>query len=273
MASIRCAHCKNTHTSVAEVRSCAAASRHPVGTQYNGTVATGGGEGLSTALAASTLDVGHIVTLHSFPGRYWEVDQVIPGTAPGTKHHVVLISAGEQDTRWIQTREVAQHWVSLNAAADELISETERTFAAQPERPESQPARRESVHDWGYVSSLRSQMRAHLVREERGKRVGYFALLTEDNGADVVKFYRVRTGSQRGKWVNHLFVDAQASDEFYPVRAKDTLTAVLEGILADPAAAGLLYATQLGRCCRCRRTLTDETSRALGIGPECRKKG
>lgn len=37
-------------------------------------------------------------------------------------------------------------------------------------------------------------------------------------------------------------------------------------------AAAKLYGTELGRCSRCNRTLTDETSRALGIGPECRSK-
>lgn len=33
-----------------------------------------------------------------------------------------------------------------------------------------------------------------------------------------------------------------------------------------------LFGIELGRCCRCGRELTDETSRALGIGPECRSK-
>lgn len=30
-----------------------------------------------------------------------------------------------------------------------------------------------------------------------------------------------------------------------------------------------LYARELGRCSRCNRTLTDEASRARGLGPEC----
>jgi hypothetical protein len=29
------------------------------------------------------------------------------------------------------------------------------------------------------------------------------------------------------------------------------------------------YGQEIGRCCRCNRRLTDETSRELGIGPEC----
>jgi hypothetical protein len=99
--------------------------------------------------------------------------------------------------------------------------------------------------------------------------VGHFAVRID--GSDVVKFYRVKlvTG---GNWTGKVFVDAQASDEFYPVRNPDTLAWILAGILADPRAAETLYGTELGKCCRCNRTLTDETSRALGIGPECRSK-
>lgn len=48
------------------------------------------------------------------------------------------------------------------------------------------------------------------------------------------------------------------------------------GILDRIAAAGVdaaarLYGQEIGRCCRCNRSLTDETSRAAGIGPECAK--
>ncbi len=34
-------------------------------------------------------------------------------------------------------------------------------------------------------------------------------------------------------------------------------------------ASSRLYAQELGRCSRCNRTLTDEASRARGLGPEC----
>lgn len=124
--------------------------------------------------------------------------------------------------------------------------------------------------DWEMVRHLRDELAALLVRTERGKKIGYFALL--DGTTDIVKFYRVRTGRAGGKWAYNLFLDAQASDEFWPVRDYHTTRNVLDGILADPAAAALLYATELGRCCRCNRTLTDETSRALGIGPDCRNR-
>lgn len=39
--------------------------------------------------------------------------------------------------------------------------------------------------------------------------------------------------------------------------------------LENPAGAALRYAQELGRCSRCNRTLTDEASRARGLGPDC----
>lgn len=254
MASIHCAHCKNTHTSVAAVRACAQGAQ-------TSTVAT----------LTAPLYERNVVTLREAPGQYWEVQD---GQYLGEPVHadalyyVTLITSGSPRGCWVHGREITEIWGSLNAAAEEAVQQMERT----PVRPDPQPARRQSVHGWAAVDALRDQVQVHLHREERGRQVGYFALLVQDGGVDKVKFYRVRTGSKKGKWANHVFVDAQASDDYYPVRAQDALTAVLEGILADPAAAGLLYATELGRCCRCARTLTDETSRARGIGPECFKK-
>jgi len=42
-------------------------------------------------------------------------------------------------------------------------------------------------------------------------------------------------------------------------------------MLAADEDAGPRYGRLIGDCCRCGRQLTDETSRALGIGPVCRE--
>lgn len=204
MASIRCGHCKSTHTTVHEVRQCAVQAV-PV-------------------LAAA--------------GRSRN------GVAPG--HEGFSFSAIAQSDEERRER-------MTTAPLQETLSP-----APLPPRP-----------DWGFINELRSRVAALLVRRERGQRIGYFALV--DSRSEAVKFYRVRTGRSGGKWEHSLFVDAQASDDYWPVRDSRTLHMVLDGILADPTAAALLYATELGQCSRCARTLTDETSRALGIGPDCRK--
>ena len=82
------------------------------------------------------------------------------------------------------------------------------------------------------------------------------------------KFYRVNTPSQ-GKWKGYTFVEVQASDDLYPVRDRHARMAIFDRIGNDPKAASALYGQRIGRCGVCGRTLTDEESRALGIGPIC----
>jgi hypothetical protein len=95
---------------------------------------------------------------------------------------------------------------------------------------------------------------------------GRYAIVEEG----VTKFYRVSKG--KNQWAGRTFVNAQASDEQYPVRNPVKVVMILAAISEDLAGAATRYGLELGRCYRCGRTLTDETSRALGIGPECRKK-
>lgn len=95
---------------------------------------------------------------------------------------------------------------------------------------------------------------------------GHYALTIEG----VVKFYRVNAVTE-GKWAGYTFVDAQASDEFHKV-GREASARVLAAIAVDPIAALKLYGHSLGRCGVCNRTLTDEASRAAGIGPICQSK-
>lgn len=95
---------------------------------------------------------------------------------------------------------------------------------------------------------------------------GYYAI--EADGT--TKFYRVDRPTE-GRWAGRTFVKVQASDEFYIVRGR-AVEEILLTIAMDTKAAMALYGRRLGRCGVCNRTLTDETSRALGIGPVCREK-
>ena len=140
------------------------------------------------------------------------------------------------------------------------------------ERTPSAPAPRSEdanqVNPWSGVQKLRDEIAKHLVRKHNGALVGYYAArVTDTDGVVKVKFYRIKKVAN-----GRVYVDAQASDDYWPVRSPSALTMVLGAIAKDPEAAALLYATELGRCCRCGRTLTDETSRRVGMGPECRSK-
>lgn len=97
---------------------------------------------------------------------------------------------------------------------------------------------------------------------------GRYALRGEDG---VVKFYKLDRPTQ-GRWAGYTFLKAQASDDLWPVKNPMEKARILGTIAQDVLAAERLYGTELGKCSRCGRTLTDETSRAYGIGPECRKK-
>lgn len=94
---------------------------------------------------------------------------------------------------------------------------------------------------------------------------GRYALVDEDGA---VKFYTVDRPTE-GRWAGYTFLNAMGSDERYPIRDRNAKAAIMAKIAADPGKAMRRYAAELGRCAYCGRELTDETSRAAGIGPDC----
>lgn len=77
---------------------------------------------------------------------------------------------------------------------------------------------------------------------------------------------------EEGPWAGWTFVKVQASDDLFRLKG-DQVKLALEAILRDgPKEASIRYGHELGACGICGRTLTDETSRANGIGPVCAAK-
>ncbi len=98
---------------------------------------------------------------------------------------------------------------------------------------------------------------------------GHYAV-TSRTGNNDLDFYRVDHG--KGKWAGRTFVKRIIGghpDQNLSRNESPLALAQIEA--AGPEAAAQLYGQEVGRCCRCNRHLTDETSRQLGIGPECRK--
>lgn len=83
-----------------------------------------------------------------------------------------------------------------------------------------------------------------------------------------LKFFKVKNGRNAG----FVFLDIQASAEWYPVRNVTRIREVLALIAVDAKAAMVRYGQELGECGHCGRILTDEASRAAGIGPVCASK-
>lgn len=104
---------------------------------------------------------------------------------------------------------------------------------------------------------------------------GRYAIVVGDSDPDgdgsIVKFYKIDRPTE-GRWAGRTFVNVQASDEFYPVRNTGERSKILAEIAKDPQAAMLRYGVELGSCGHCGRTLTNEESRARGIGPICAGK-
>jgi hypothetical protein len=92
----------------------------------------------------------------------------------------------------------------------------------------------------------------------------------EEDGT--LKFFHIRNGKANTRWAGFVFVDIQASDDLYPLKDRARKARVLAAIAADLETASRRYGQELGVCGRCGRTLTDEESRAYGIGPVCRGK-
>lgn len=101
-------------------------------------------------------------------------------------------------------------------------------------------------------------------REHHDVPAGRYAVDTEDGH---VAFFIVDRPTE-GRWAGYTFVKLQVSDSESNVSRAAAKT-ILAKIAVDPAAASTRYGREIGRCGVCGRTLTNEASRAAGIGPVC----
>lgn len=75
-----------------------------------------------------------------------------------------------------------------------------------------------------------------------------------------------------GRWAGKIFVKIQAGDDLHRT-SRTTADALLGKIAAAGTQEAMLrYGREIGSCGHCGRTLTNEESRAEGIGPICRGK-
>ena len=99
---------------------------------------------------------------------------------------------------------------------------------------------------------------------------GHYAI--ESTGDNDLAFYRVdrpTTGAYAGRVFVKLVVGGKPDQNVPGRNVPGILARIVEAGIAEAAAT---YGRELGQCYRCNRHLTDETSRALGIGPDCRTR-
>lgn len=126
-----------------------------------------------------------------------------------------------------------------------------------PKRAQELPAR------GGPVRDIVAESRPALPEVPAGRYA------VEEDGT--LKFFRVDRPTE-GRWAGRTFLKIQASDDLHPVRDRARVAKILGLIAEDPRAASVRYGRELGACGICGRTLTDEDSRAAGIGPVCAGK-
>lgn len=179
----------------------------------------------------------------------------------------------------VDTRSPAQ--VSFMASLIEQITRLDITRGSEAqaytdrmtEHGNWTPGREGNASDWiGRMIAKRDELRAAAVKVQREQdRTAPAAPQVADGRyaveeAGVLKFFKVKNGRTR------VFLDIQASSDWHAVQRLDRQRAILATIALDPKAAMIRYGHALGECGRCGRVLTDEASRAAGIGPICQSR-
>lgn len=106
------------------------------------------------------------------------------------------------------------------------------------------------------------------VRPQVEIPAGRYAVTGNDGTTD---FYALDRPTE-GKWKGYTFLNLQVSDERIAVKNRKSRETILAKIGEDVQGAMLRYGQEIGRCGHCNRTLTNEASRAKGIGPVCEGK-
>jgi hypothetical protein len=85
------------------------------------------------------------------------------------------------------------------------------------------------------------------------------------------EFYQI-SRPKEGQWAGRTFLKLEVSEDTVPIRSIDRINKVLAEIAKDPRMAAINYGIQTERCSQCHRKLTNDVSRAAGIGPVCAGK-
>lgn len=102
---------------------------------------------------------------------------------------------------------------------------------------------------------------------------GYYAIDTGEGARNELAFYEVNRPT-KGRWEGYCFISQVIGGNPNQRLAIATQKGVAKKILeAGAEKAALRYGLEIGQCCRCNRTLTNDESRAKGIGPVCEGAG
>jgi hypothetical protein len=105
---------------------------------------------------------------------------------------------------------------------------------------------------------------------------GRYAIIDPRDNIDkpTLMFYRVKTGKENGRWAGFTFLDAGRGGAhgdlvWTPIKNFAYKGLVMKAIAEDPIGAGRKFGQEVGVCFRCGRSLTQEHTRAAGVGDDC----
>lgn len=278
--SILCGTCTKRHGSIAEVRACAgvaATSRAAVSPRSNG-------NGILDRLRRQAGQAAPVGTYRQEAGTVRtraaqrNETEIRPGWAGETygptpkaiKYATDRLRLREWEGRLdFETKQTATSLLNGGSVTAGACRELIDALGRCPYRPEhterpaqmpatatAEPARTGKA-DRGFAARVRA-LRAQ-VPDSR------YAVEVE---SDKLRFFLVKTNRK-----GYTTIKEYASDTLHDV-AFSRYEAILQAIIDfDPEDAQVRFGQEMGCCYHCNRLLTDEVSRAFGIGPVCRRKG
>lgn len=238
MATIRCAHCKGTHSSVGEVKDCA--------------------RGVRPSAPVVTAPAPAPASQSGVPFGAVEQKALPPAGNGVTQRQLDYIRdlGGDVQLALRYTMRGASLYI------DRLKREGKKVTTPSTPEPNSRRSTKipmellEGLRDGYYASRPDSTRNFTFFRVSRPNR-GHFkgSLKIQTQHGPELKLYMIVTPDNRVY---------KYSD--FPQYEDDLLL-----VTVDMRGCAIAYAEQIGKCMRCNAELTDERSRWFGIGPECEK--
>lgn len=107
------------------------------------------------------------------------------------------------------------------------------------------------------------------VPTEQQVPAGRYAI--DSHGPNKTAFYRVDRPEQ-GKWAGYVFVKVITGENETRIPFERAVDVLQQIDFAGAESAMKRYGKEIGRCGACHTQLTNDISRALGIGPVCGKR-
>lgn len=171
----------------------------------------------------------------------------------------LMVEKCERTTGQISTADLASidAWLASGPTRDQASEHITRLIG------ESKAARQQAP-----ASDKVSEARSTGMPREDVVPAGRYAVATNDGAVNELAFYKVDRPTE-GRWAGYVFVKLMLSDEEQRMSRDASLAIMLKIAEAGAEAASLAYGLHIGECGVCGRTLTNDDSRARGIGPKC----